>query len=175
MSAQLDTGNVFVLMFPSCSGTEASRLLSAWTQPRYPEAGALTVLRRESSRQLVTQPSLRAKRPAPAGQRRFGAPCGLPEQSGQPRAHSAQRAPSEAALRERSDWKPKPKWSRIAPLPSSKHGKEWSEPAWNAATQRITSEALLMKWMNLERMKQGSQSERENLDSRRMVLMNLFT
>ena len=48
--------------------------------------------RRESSRQLVTQPSLRAERPAPAGERRFGAPCGPPEQSGQPRAHAAQRA-----------------------------------------------------------------------------------
>ena len=32
-----------------------------------------------------------------------------------------------------------------------------------------------MKWMNLERIQQGSQSERENLDSRRMVLTNLFT
>ena len=110
-----------------------------------------------------------------AGQRHFGAPCGPPEESGQPRAHSAQRAPSEAALPERSDRKPKPKWSRTAPRPSSRHGKEQSEPAWSAATKRITSEALLMKWMNLEHMKQGSQSERENLDSRRMVLTNLFT
>ena len=92
------------------------------------EARALTALRRESARQLVTQPSLRAERPAPAVQRRFGAPCGPPEQSGQPRAHTAQRAPPEAALRERSDWKPKPKWSRTAPRPSSRHGKKQSEP-----------------------------------------------
>ena len=84
---------------PPCWGTGASPLLSAWTQPSYPETQGLTALRRESSRQLVTQPSLRAERPAPAGQRRFGAPCGPPEQSGQPRAHTAQRAPPEAALR----------------------------------------------------------------------------
>ena len=83
------------------------------------------------------------------------------ERSGQPHAHIAQRAPPEAALRERSDWKLKPKWSKTAPPPSSKHGKEQSEPAWNAAIKRITVEALQMKWMNLEHMKQGSRSERE--------------
>ena len=53
-SAQLGTGNAyFVLIFPSCSasllaGTEATLLLSAWTQSRYPEARALTALRRQS-------------------------------------------------------------------------------------------------------------------------------
>ena len=75
VSPQLDTGNVyFVLIFPSCSasllvGTEATLLLSAWMQPCYPEAWALMVLRRQSSRQLLTEQSLKAKRPAPAGQR----------------------------------------------------------------------------------------------------------
>ena len=96
---------------PPCWGTEASPLLSAWTQPCYPEAGALMALRRESSHQLVTEPSLKAKRPEPTGQRCFGAPGGPPEKSGQPRAHTAQRQPCG----ERSDWKPKPNWSRIAP------------------------------------------------------------
>ena len=44
LSAQLETRVVyFVLIFPSCSvsllvGTEARPLLSARTQPRYPEA-----------------------------------------------------------------------------------------------------------------------------------------
>ena len=84
---------------PPCWGTEASPLLSAWTQPRYPEARALTALMRESSRQLVTEPSLKAKRPAPAGRRGLWRPLRLPEESGQPRAPRAQRAPPEAALR----------------------------------------------------------------------------
>ena len=75
VSTQLDTGNIyFVLIFPSCSasllvGTEATPLLSDWMQPRYPEAWALTVLRRQSSCQLVTKQNLKAKRPGPAGQR----------------------------------------------------------------------------------------------------------
>ena len=66
--------------------------------PRYPGARALTALRRQSSHQLVTEPSLKAKRPAPVGQRGFGAPCGPPEKSRQPRAHRPQRAHPEAAL-----------------------------------------------------------------------------
>ena len=145
---------------PPCWGTGASPLLSAWTQPSYPETQGLTALRRESSRQLVTEPNLKAKRPAPAGGG-FGAHCGPPEKSGQPRAHTAQRAHPEAALREHSEWKPKPKWSQIAPQPSSKHRKEQSQPVWNAAMKRITFGALLTKWMKLEHMKQGSQLERE--------------
>ena len=36
-----------------------------------------------------------------------------------------------------------------------------SEPLWNAATERNTFESVLMKGMNLEHIKQGSQSERE--------------
>ena len=59
----------FSLLQPPCWGTEASPLLSAWRQPHYPEARALTALRIESSRQLVTEPSLKAKSPAPAGRR----------------------------------------------------------------------------------------------------------
>ena len=39
--------------------------------------------------------------------------------------------------------------------------KEKSEPVWNAAIKRNTFESVLMKGMNLERIKQGSQSERE--------------
>ena len=36
-----------------------------------------------------------------------------------------------------------------------------SEPVWNAALKRNKFESVLMKGMNLERIKQGSQSERE--------------
>ena len=104
-----------------------------------------------------------------------GAPCGCRKRAGSPVLPEPRGLPQKQLCGERSDWKPKPKWSQIAPPPSSKHGKEQSQPVWNAAIKRITSEALLMKWMNLEHMKQGSQSERENLDSRRMVLTNLFT
>ena len=39
--------------------------------------------------------------------------------------------------------------------------KEKSEPVWNVAIKRNTFESVLMKGMNLERIKQGSQSERE--------------
>ena len=39
--------------------------------------------------------------------------------------------------------------------------KEQSEPVWNAAIKRNISKYVLMKGMNLEHIKQGSQSERE--------------
>ena len=39
--------------------------------------------------------------------------------------------------------------------------KEQSELVWNAAMKRNTFESVLMKGINLERIKQGSQSERE--------------
>ena len=39
--------------------------------------------------------------------------------------------------------------------------KEQSEPVWNAAIKRNTVESVLMEGMNLECIKQGSQSERE--------------
>ena len=39
--------------------------------------------------------------------------------------------------------------------------KEQSEPVSNAAIKRNTFESVLMKGMNLECIKQGSQSERE--------------
>ena len=39
--------------------------------------------------------------------------------------------------------------------------KEQSEPVWNAAIKRNTFESVLINGMNLERIKQGSQSERE--------------
>ena len=39
--------------------------------------------------------------------------------------------------------------------------KEQTEPVWDAAIKRNTFESVLMKAMNLECIKQGSQSERE--------------
>ena len=39
--------------------------------------------------------------------------------------------------------------------------KEQTEPVWDVAIKRNTFESVLMKAMNLERIKQGSQSERE--------------
>ena len=39
--------------------------------------------------------------------------------------------------------------------------KEQSEPVWTAAIKRNTVESVLMKRMNLEHIKQASQSERE--------------
>ena len=38
---------------------------------------------------------------------------------------------------------------------------EQSEPVWNAGIKRNPFESVLMKGMNLEHIKQGSQSERE--------------
>ena len=91
----------------------------------------------------------------------FGAPCGCRRRAGSPVLPEPRGLPQKQLCGERSDWKPKPKWSQIAPPLSSKHGKEQSQPVWDAAIKRITSEARLMKWMNLEHIKQGSQSERE--------------
>ena len=77
VSAQLDIGNIyFIVIFSSCSaallvGTEATPLLSAGTQPHYPGAQAL---RKQNCCQLVTEPSLKAKHPAPVGQRGFWRP-----------------------------------------------------------------------------------------------------
>ena len=68
------SSSFFPLAVPPCWGTEATLLLSAWLQPRYPEARVLAVLRKHSSCQLVTEPSLKAKRPAPAGQSGFWRP-----------------------------------------------------------------------------------------------------
>ena len=53
--------------------------------------------------------------------------------------------------------------------------KEQSEPVSNAAIKRNTFESVLMKRMNLEHIKQASQSERKNMESRKMGLINLFT
>ena len=39
--------------------------------------------------------------------------------------------------------------------------KEQSEPVWNAAIKRNTFESILMKGMNPEHIKEGSQSKRE--------------
>ena len=129
VSPQLDTGNVYsVLIFRSCSasllvGTEATLLLSAWMQPCYPEAWALMVLRRQSSRQLLTGQSLKAKRPAPAGQRGlWRPPAGHRRRAGSPVLTDLRGLTQKQLCCEHSDWKPKLKWSRIAPWPSAKHG-----------------------------------------------------
>ena len=85
--------------FPSCStsllvGTEATLLLSAWMQPHYPEARVLAVLRRHSSRQLVTEPSLKAKRPAPVGQSGFWRPLqAAREEQAAPRSQTSEGSP----------------------------------------------------------------------------------
>ena len=77
---------------PPCWGTEASPLLSAWTQPRYPEARALTALRKESSRQLVTEPRLKAKHPSPAD-RGGGGALAPPAAAGRERAAPCSQSP----------------------------------------------------------------------------------
>ena len=63
--------------------------------PRYPGARALTALRRQSSRQLVTEPSLKAKHPAPAGQRGFWRPL---------RAARKERAAPRSQTSEEPHW-----------------------------------------------------------------------
>ena len=104
VSAQLDTGNVyFILIFPSCSasllvGIEATPVLWAWMQPRYPGAQALMVLRRQSSHQLVTELSLKANVLSPQVRGGVGAPSRPPEKTGQPCTHRPQRAHPEPAL-----------------------------------------------------------------------------
>ena len=105
---------------PPCWGTEASRLLSAWTQPRYPEARALTALRRESSRQLGTQPRLKAESCARGSEGALAPPAGRRSRAGSPALTQPRGLPQKQLCGERSDWKPKPKWSRTAPPPSSK-------------------------------------------------------
>ena len=114
---QLDTGNYFVHIFPSRStsllvGTEATPLLSAWTQPGYPEAWALKVLRRQSSCRLLMQPSLKTKRPVPAAQSGVGRPLW---------ATRAERAAPRSQTPEGS--------SRTSSAVSTKTG----NPNWNGA------------------------------------------
>ena len=93
----------FVLIFPSCNAsllasTEATPLLSAWTQPRYPGARALRALRRQSSRQLLTEPSLKAKRPAPAGQRWGWRPLrAAGEERAAPRSQTSEGSPRSSS------------------------------------------------------------------------------
>ena len=83
---------------PPCWGTGASPLLSAWTQPSYPKTRGLTALRRESSRQLVTEPNLKAKRPAPAGQRGIWRPLwAAGEERAVPRSHSPEGSPRSSS------------------------------------------------------------------------------
>ena len=80
------------------AGTEATPLLSAWTQPRYPGARALRALRRQSSRQLVTEPSLKAKRPAPAGQRWGWRPLrAAREERAAPRSQTSEGSPRSSS------------------------------------------------------------------------------
>ena len=140
---QLDTGNVyFVLTFPSCSasllfGSEATLLLSAWTQSHYLQAYTLTVLRRQSSCQLL--PSLKAKRgSAPWVRGGLGAPCGPLEKSGQHRAHKPQRSHPEcvSAVYTKTG---SPNWNGVEYLhdPSQNMAKEQLKTIWNAAIKHI--------------------------------------
>jgi len=71
---------------------------SAWTQPHYPGAQALMVLRRQSSHQLVTELSLKANILSPHVREGVGAPSRPPEKSRQPCVHRPQRAHREPAL-----------------------------------------------------------------------------
>ena len=90
----------------------------------------------------------------------FGAPCWPPEKSGQPRAQRAQRAHPEAALLWALGLEDQTEMQQNKLHdPPQNMAKKQSEPIWNAAKKRNTSESVLMKW--LERIKQGSQSERE--------------
>ena len=153
LSAQLNTRVVyFALIFPSCSvsvlvGTEARPLLSARTQPRYPEARALRVLRRQSSRQLPSQPSLKANRPGPAAQSGVWRPLWATEQSGQHRAHRPQRPHPEPALPCTPRLETRTETSRVSPDASQHKAKEQLKTLWNAAIERNAFESVLMKWM----------------------------
>ena len=93
-------------------GTEATPLLSAWKQPRYPEAWALAVLRRQSSPELVTEQSLKAKRPVPTGQ-------------------SGGWRPLRAAREERAA--PRSQTSEGSPRSSSAVSAQTGNPNWNGA------------------------------------------
>lgn len=74
------------------------------------------VLRRQSSRQLLTGQSLKAKRPAPAGQRGlWRPPAGHRRRAGSPALTDLRGLTQKQLCCEHSDWKPKLKWSRIAP------------------------------------------------------------
>ena len=96
-------------------GTEATPLLSAWKQPRYPEASALTVLRRQSSRQLVTEPSPKANVLRPRVRGRLAPPAGRQRRAGSPALTDLRGLTQKQLCCERSDWKPKLKWSQKSP------------------------------------------------------------
>ena len=109
-----------VLIFPSCSAsllasTEATPLVSAGTQPRYPEASALTVLRRQSSRQLVTEPSLKANVLCPRVRGVLAPPASHQRRAGSPAVTDLRGLTQNQLCCEHSDWKPKLKWSQKSP------------------------------------------------------------
>ena len=125
VSPQLDTGNVYsVLNFRSCSasllvGTEATLLLSAWMQPRYPEAWALMVLKQSSRQPAAHRAESKGKASCARGSEGdLAPPAGRQRRAGSP-ALADLRGLTQ---KQRSGWKPKLKWSRIAPWPSAKHG-----------------------------------------------------
>ena len=109
VSLQLDTRNVYcVLIFRSCSasllvGTEATLLLSAWMQPRYPEAWALMVLRRQSSRQPAAhRAESKGKASCARGSEgRLAPPAGRQRRAGSPALTDLRAHPEAALLRAR--------------------------------------------------------------------------
>ena len=136
--------------------------LSLDAAPLSRKARALTALRRESSRQLVTEPSLKAKHPAPAGQRGLWRPLwAAREERAAPRSQSPEGSPRSSSAASAQTGSPNPNGAEQLRDPPQNMAKEQLEPVWNAAIKRNTFESVPMKWMNLERIKQGSQSERE--------------
>ena len=92
------SSSFFSLAAPPCWRGEATLLLSARTQPRYPGARALTALRRQGSRQLVTEPSLKAKPPAPVGERGFWRPLrAAREERTAPRSQTSEGSPRSSS------------------------------------------------------------------------------
>ena len=95
---ETSTSSSFLPLAVLLVGTEATPLLSAWTQPRYPEARVLAVLRKHSSCQLVTEPSLKAKRPAPVGQKGFWRPLrAAREERAAPRSQTSEGSPRSSS------------------------------------------------------------------------------
>ena len=104
VSAQLDTGNFyFVLIFLSCSAP----CWRALRQPRSSQLGGSPITqqpepwwpwRDKAPASWSPSPVWRKSFLCPRVRGGFGAPCGPPEKSGQPCAHSPQRAHPEAAL-----------------------------------------------------------------------------
>ena len=112
---ETSTSSSFLPLAVLLVGTEATPLLSAWTQPRYPEASALTVLRRQSSHQLVTKLSLKANILPLTSERGLAPQAGHQRRVGSPALTDPRRLTQNQLCCEHSDWKPKLKWSQKSP------------------------------------------------------------